>query len=517
MGPCIPGDKQVYVAYRQDKVYKDIGDTPQLFIDDDIVAVVKNITRRQHWPVKDSANPLIRRDKPWEVTTYFRVSNFNVIRDPQDQIFRCWYEDFYEYFDPGLPSRERMYYAQSRDGLNWDKPILGKHVIDGHDTNAIFVPEDAMVDCPSILLDPSESNPDYRFKMTHLNLDRRDKSGAPGGLHLQYSANGIDWTPHKNNPVIPSWQGDVGILTYDNIDRKYVLWGRLGGAAGGSAHPDMDNWFSPVWPGRPEGIWGTRRRVYRTESKDLFNWSDPELLWDPKEDFNLDDGLYGFVPWRVGDMHLGLLNVVHAVDNTMDMYLYYSRDGLQWKQFLDHRPFISRGGQGSYDQFGVETPVQPFVFDNEIRFYYGGMKVHHDWWILPADQRPDVPEAHDWEMAKNGHHLCLASLRLDGYISLDATVREGWVDTKPLFSTGKHLHINAQCGPGGYVQVEMMDHWNNVWPEYAKDKCQTFTGDSTRHHVRWSDRQTVDAIPKPLKLRFTLKNASLYSFGFADS
>ena len=63
----------------------------------------------------------------------------------------------------------------------------------------------------------------------------------------------------------------------------------------------------------------------------------------------------------------------------------------------------------------------------------------------------------------------------------------------------------------------MMDHWNNVWPEYAKDKCQTFTGDSTRHHVRWSDRQTVDAIPKPLKLRFTLKNASLYSFGFADS
>ena len=44
---------------------------------------------------------------------------------------------------------------------------------------------------------------------------------------------------------------------------------------------------------------------------------------------NLDDGLYGFVPWRVDEMHLGLLNVLHQVDNVMEGYLHYGRDGRQ--------------------------------------------------------------------------------------------------------------------------------------------------------------------------------------------
>ena len=43
---------RMYVAYSEDKVYKDVGATRQLFIDDDVVAVVKNVTRRQHSPVK---------------------------------------------------------------------------------------------------------------------------------------------------------------------------------------------------------------------------------------------------------------------------------------------------------------------------------------------------------------------------------------------------------------------------------------------------------------------------------
>ncbi len=505
------------VAYTEEKVYKAVGDTRQLFIDDDVVAVVKNITRRQHTPVKHPANPLIKRDKPWEVTPYFRTSTFNVKHDTEASLFRCWYEDFYEYFDVGLPSKQRLLYAQSDDGLNWEKPILGKHVLDGHDTNAIFVPDDVMVDNPSFLLDPSETDPSRRFKMSHLHHDHRDRSGAPGGLDMQFSADGIDWVPHPDNPIIPSWQGDVGILTYDEIDGKYVLWGRMGGAAGGSAHPDMDTWFSPVWPARPVGIWGTRRRVYRTESVDLVTWADAELVWDPKGDWNLDDGLYGFVPWRAGEMHLGLLNVLHAVDNTMDMYLFHSRDGEDWKRFVDHQPFVPRGGEGSYDEFGVETPVQPFVVGDEIRFYYGGMKVHHDWWILSADLRPDVPEAHDWEIGKHGHHLCLATLRLDGYVSLDATVREGWIETKPMLSAGKRLFINGRCDPDGYILVEVMDHWNNVWPDYAKDQCEMFTGDNVHHPVRWSARQEVHEIRGPVKLRFYLKNAALYGFQFADA
>ena len=120
----------------RDKVYKDVGNTRQLFIDDDVVAVVKNVTRRQHTPRKHPANPIYKNDKPWEVVTYFRTSNFSVVRDPLDGLFKCWVQDFHDYFTvPGVPyERSRIYYAQSEDG-----PQLGKNPHSGCTTWTVTI------------------------------------------------------------------------------------------------------------------------------------------------------------------------------------------------------------------------------------------------------------------------------------------------------------------------------------------------------------------------------------------
>ena len=252
----------MYVAYSEDKVYKDVGDTSQLFIDNDVIAVVKNVTKRQHTPKKHQDNPLIRRDKPWEGNTYFRTSCFNVAHDRANGMFQSWYQDFYEYgtidkFNfTEQTLRGRIYYACSEDGLNWKKPVLGKHHVDGHDTNTVFGhPPYAEVICPSVLLDEQESDPSRRYKMLYLFHDPNVKHAklayggeAGGGLRMAFSPNGIDWTPYEGNPVIPDWISDVQILTWDPIDHKYVLWGRYGGSSGGSGHPAMDNWFCPVVP-----------------------------------------------------------------------------------------------------------------------------------------------------------------------------------------------------------------------------------------------------------------------------
>ena len=40
----------MHVAYSRDRTYKDVGTRRQLFIDDDVIAVVKNVTRRLHSP-----------------------------------------------------------------------------------------------------------------------------------------------------------------------------------------------------------------------------------------------------------------------------------------------------------------------------------------------------------------------------------------------------------------------------------------------------------------------------------
>ena len=54
---------------------------------------MKNVTRRLHSPTKHADNPLIVKDAPWEGTPYFRSSTFNVLRDPEDGLYKCWYED----------------------------------------------------------------------------------------------------------------------------------------------------------------------------------------------------------------------------------------------------------------------------------------------------------------------------------------------------------------------------------------------------------------------------------------
>ena len=122
------------IAYSRERQYKDIGHARQLFVDDDLVARVRNVKRTQHIPRKHPANPLIQRDRPWEVVPYFRINTFNVVRDPDDGWFKCWYEDYYDYFGinkANVLQGNRLYFARSRDGISWEKPALGKYATNG--------------------------------------------------------------------------------------------------------------------------------------------------------------------------------------------------------------------------------------------------------------------------------------------------------------------------------------------------------------------------------------------------
>jgi hypothetical protein len=514
------------IAYSRERQYKEIGHAQQLFLDDDLVARVRNVKRTLHSPRKHPANPLIQRDQPWEVIPYFRLNTFNVVRDPADGHFKCWYEDYYDYFGikkENVLQGNRLYYAQSTDGLRWEKPGLGKLRIDGHDTNTVFsYPPYEMASCNSVLLDLAETDPSRRFKTVYYqryrnaNVPKRTPRGPhAAGLGIAFSPDGIDWTPYAGNPILPNWGSDVEILTYDPIARTYVLYGRAEWPWN-SPHPKFDGWFAPIWPDQPPGIWGTRRCIYRLTSPDCLEWSEPELVFAPDQNDNLQDGHYGFVSWRVGDLHLGILNILHQVDNTLDGELLYSRDGHDWKRFPNRQPLIPRGPAGSYDHLLVECPTSPIVVGDEIWLYYGGNNVHHDWWIFGGPEGLDVPEARDPSYAQNGHHLCLATLRLDGWVSLDATVREGCVETKPIFSDGSTLFVNARCDDGGYVAVEVMDNWGNIWEGFGREQCDVFRGNAVAHAVSWQGQTAINTITGMVTLRFHLKRAELYGFRIAN-
>ena len=80
------------VGYNPETHFERFGDQTQYFLDDTVLEWVKNIKRTHHVAAKHAANPVIRRDRPWEVWPHFNTT-VTALRD-EDSRFRCWYMDF---------------------------------------------------------------------------------------------------------------------------------------------------------------------------------------------------------------------------------------------------------------------------------------------------------------------------------------------------------------------------------------------------------------------------------------
>jgi len=138
---------------------------------------------------------------------------------------------------------------------------------------------------------------------------------------------------------------------------------------------------------------------------------------------------------------------------------------------------------------------EPIVMGDELWFYYSGWdQVHEDYKGLRAA-------------------VGLATLRLDGFCSMQAGEEEGWlISRREVFNTPKVI-INAQCAPGGYVVAEILDRNNNVIRGFEKNYCIPFTGDSVRAELTWKTPQFPDALKdRDKKIKFYLKDADLYSY-----
>jgi len=515
------------IGYNPDTHHARIGDTTQVFLDNSLLHWVKNIKRSNHKAIPHKNNPLIKMDKPWEQMPYFTTC-YSIIKD-DDDVFKCWYSDFivnpvHQRPIPYMaPPRwgSRLCYATSNDGINFQKPDLGQLQIDGLDTNIIKWDHQMDVGVAySIIRDPIETDMSKRLKMTYLpiefsgNLPKKATtlSGDLMGLAVAFSSDGINWVPFSGNPVETVWGGDVQNLMYDPIKRRYVIYGRAHSPGGGGG-PGSDGWFTKSFPDMPYG-WVPKRSVYIIESENLIDWTDASRVLVPGANHNLDDEFYCLAPFRIGDYYGGLLPVLHAVDNTMDPEFVFSKDGKEWQHIQSDNRLIERT-EGSWDSTMITSAEPPIRVGDELYIYYGGSPSHHDWWIVGKSQGLDTLEG---EPGYNVNHgLGLATIRVDGFVSLDAGKRVGIVNTKPIFSVGTKIIVNAKCSPGGYVKAEIQDTDENPWPGFSMEDSDVFTGDSVNHVLSWKGVDQINMIPGYVRVSFVLKDAELYSFRISDN
>ncbi|NQT14661.1 MAG: hypothetical protein HQ582_18030, partial [Planctomycetes bacterium] len=108
-------------------------------------------------------------------------------------------------------------------------------------------------------------------------------------------------------------------------------------------------------------------------------------------------------------------------------------------------------------------------------------------------------------------------LRTDGFASVHAGHKAGEFLTKRITFSGKELEINYSTSAAGDVRVEIQDAAGTPIPGYALDDCSAVVGDEIRHVVGWKAGADVSSLAgKPVRLRFAIREADLYSFRFVD-
>jgi len=484
----------------------EVGTRAQLFVDRFLIREARNVAFTLHPGQRHAANPLLKADQPWEG---WRVTLYgSVIYDAEERLFKMWYlAEPVGTFGPepnGPSSDNPVCYATSRDGIHWDKPLVGTiQAAGGIRHNAVLY----ATHLPSIHKDMAEPDPARRYKMVcYINLPKEES-----GYHTMVSPDGLRW---KRLSTAPICRGrDVINACYDERLKRWVALAKI---------------MTPV-----RGV--SRRVFYSTSSADFEHWTTPELALTP--DLEDDAGSLARIeevrptldrpddPSQIRTEFYGsgfhvaesctlafpwvfTINAKARYGNEegpFEVQLAVTHDLKTWQRPF-RTPVIPRGKVGDWESGMQMTASQTVRVGDEIWLYYCGCNYTHG---TPALYRKDNPD----RKTKYTSSIGLVKWKLDRFVSAGGPAQGAALTTVPLVYTGKRLELNADIQPGGRLRVEMLDAGGRRLAISAP-----LSGDSLRHTVRWPQADAVTARRgQPVMLRFELNNAELFSFAFRES
>jgi hypothetical protein len=452
-----------------------------------------------HRPIR--CEIVFKTDAPWEGNASAYQSVFK-----DGALYRMYYRGGH-YRHGGKPAEAResfpwvLCYAESDDGIHWRRPKLGICEFEGSTENNIVVDMKLLAKvngCPAHTATFLDTNPkcppDERYKIVTVG-------SKPHGLFVLKSADGLHFSLMNEKPFQTTGALDSQNLAfYDTVRGEYREYHRgFKGAVRGimtATSKDILRFPKPEWleyPGAPVQALYTNQIQPYYRAPHIFigfpmrynrrGWSDA-MLDLPGQQVRIARAK---VSPRYGTV-------------VTDAAFMTSRDGVRFKRWSEAfiRPGPSRKDTWVYgDNFVfwglVETKSHLENAPDEISLY--------------------ATEGY-WESTYTS--VRRYTLRVDGFVSVHAPFSGGEIVTKPLLFDGGNLALNVETSAAGSIQVEIQDADGKPIKGYSLEDCPQIFGDNLRTIVRWENKGG-DVRPlsgKPVRLRFLLKDADLYSFQF---
>jgi hypothetical protein len=453
-----------------------LGNRREVFVDNYLIDKFEGTRIVLHTP--HSEGPVLKYDKPWEGSF---CGYTTIIKD--GGLLRAYYR--------GVPVsgkdgniNELTCYAESKDGIHWEKPALKIHKIHGSlENNVILANEAPATHNFSPFLDTNPlAKPDQKFK----GLGGTEKSG----LIAFSSPDGIHWKRTQAEGVYHKGVFDSqNVSFWSESENCYVCYFR-------------------TWTG---GGYKGFRSVSRATSDDYVNWSDPVAMTfgdtPPEHLYTQQTSPYYRAPHiyvAIGGRFMPGRQIL-----TEEQAQKLQVDPQYFKDCSDAFFMTTRGGS-SYDRTFMEAFIRPGIgLQNWIsRSNYPALNV--------VETGPDEMSVYvNQNYAQPTAHLHRYSLRIDGFTSISAPYEGGELITKPFTFSGNDLEINYSTSAAGEIRFEIQDEKGIPVPGYTMEDSQPIIGNEIEKVVLWKENKDLQTLASTtVRLKIYMKDANLYSLRF---
>ena len=509
----------------REHVVLDIGSRRELFVDRYLIDEMEGATLKLQEPRPGGV--AISYDQPWESSIAFYTT---VLKD--GDVYRMYYRATNLAFNPTSHPDDHLLptatcYAESTDGISWEKPDLDLVEVRGAKRNNAILPGKPVYPLgPFVDGRPRvPTNERYKAVARHVGGPQRHLMGYT-------SSDAVRWHMLSEEPIIRQ-------TLENNFDSQNVaFWSEAEGC----------------YVAYMRHMVGGRRSTSRATSADFLTWSDQTLMsysdtgsttpsqhlyTNQTQPYFRAPHIYIAMPGRI---HFGrrllstdqarlfeteIEHISGAAGDVSDGVLLTTRAGTTRYDFTFKESFI-RPGPGSenwtsrcnYPALGV-VQTGPSEMSLYVQRHYGHKTAH----------------------------LERMTLRLDGFASLHAPYSGGDTVTRPITFDGRYLELNYATSAAGSIRVEVQDLTGRPISGYKLEECPYIIGDELSRLVGWDPQAVREPLPEtgasveamrgdgeiadkegpvlreapsdlgrlagaPVRLRFVMKDADLFSFRF---